>query len=82
MTITATEHGGGAVAGVEVSVDGATWHPAQVLPSGIWTYEYQPGSVGTATLRSRAIDDSGNVEVPLPGVTVNVVVGDCPCTSL
>src|SRR6267142_2155385 len=82
INVSATEHGGGAVAGVEVSVDGATWHPAQPLPSGLWTYDWQPGAVGSATLRSRAIDDSGNLEGPGIGVTVNVVAGDCPCTSL
>src|SRR4029079_12336598 len=31
---------------------------------------------------TRAIDDSGNLESPGPGTTVNIVAGDCPCTSL
>ncbi len=80
---TAVENGGGAVAGVEVSVDnGVTWRGANLLPSGIWTYEWTPGSPGSATLRSRAFDDSGNVESAAGGVTVEIIPGACPCTSL
>ncbi len=80
---TATEVGGGTVAGVEISVDnGATWRSANLLPSGVWTYEWTPGSPGTATIKSRAFDDSGNVEGVGPGTTVTIGVGTCPCTSL
>jgi hypothetical protein len=79
---TVVENGGGTIAGVEVSVDGATWHTAKLLPSGVWTYEWTPGSPGTATIRSRAFDDSGNLESAGPGTTVTVTPGTCPCTSL
>ncbi|PYR88034.1 MAG: hypothetical protein DMF84_29665 [Acidobacteria bacterium] len=80
---TAVENGGGKVAGVEVSVDnGATWHTANVLPSGVWNYEWAPGSPGPATIRSRAFDDSGNLESAGAGITVAVAPGTCPCTSL
>ncbi|PYR88036.1 MAG: hypothetical protein DMF84_29675 [Acidobacteria bacterium] len=80
---TAVENGGGTIAGVEVSVDnGTTWHTANLLPSGVWNYEWTPGSPGTANIRSRAFDDSGNVESAGPGATVIVGVGTCPCTSL
>ncbi|HXT31510.1 MAG TPA: N,N-dimethylformamidase beta subunit family domain-containing protein, partial [Vicinamibacterales bacterium] len=82
ITGTATEHGGGAVAGVEVSLDGSTWHAAVRPTAGTWAYDWQPGGIGTATIRTRAIDDSGNLESPGPGTTVNIVAGDCPCTSL
>ncbi|HTH07237.1 MAG TPA: DUF4082 domain-containing protein, partial [Ilumatobacteraceae bacterium] len=73
--------GGGAVAGVEVSVDGGTtWHPAH--GSSTWSYDWTPGSLGNAVIRTRGIDDSGNLEAAGPGIIVNVVQGDCPCTSL
>jgi hypothetical protein len=67
---TAQEQGGGRVSGVEVSVDGGTtWHPASGLES--WTYTWTPRSSGTVTIKSRAIDDSGNLETPSAGVTIN-----------
>ncbi|HMC68224.1 MAG TPA: N,N-dimethylformamidase beta subunit family domain-containing protein, partial [Mycobacteriales bacterium] len=79
----AVENGGGTVAGVEVSVDnGATWHTANLQTSGVWTYEWSAGSPGTANIRSRAFDDSGNVEGAGAGITVSIVAGACPCTSL
>jgi hypothetical protein len=71
---------GGVVGGVEVSVDGgATWHPAN--GRGSWTYAWTPAATGAVTLRSRAVDDSGNLQ-PTPasrGVTVTAAV--CPCTA-
>ena len=78
---TATDAGGGVVGGVEVSTDdGATWHPATGRES--WTYSWTAGSSGTYTLRSRAVDDSGNLETPGPGVTVTAGTGNqsCPCS--
>jgi hypothetical protein len=70
---------GGVVGGVEVSVDnGATWHPAS--GRGSWTYSWTPGASGSATLRSRAVDDSGNLESPGPGVSVTIEPQSCPCT--
>ena len=75
---TATDTGGGVVGGVEVSTDnGATWHPA--TGRGAWTYTWVPGSVGTATLRVRATDDSGNVGAD---TTLAVTIGarSCPCS--
>ena len=80
VTGTATEQGGGVVAGVEVSIDnGTTWHTAQ--GTSVWNYDWTPGTPGAATIKVRAIDDSGNLGFP---TTVNVIVvqGDCPCTSL
>jgi hypothetical protein len=64
----------GVVGGVEVSGDGgATWHPATGLES--WTYEWTPRTLGPTTIQSRAVDDSGNLEVPGAGVSVTVVPG-------
>jgi hypothetical protein len=72
VTITGTASDvGGLVGGVEMSVDGGTtWHPAVGTTS--WTYSWTPAALGTATIRSRAVDDSGNLEVPTAGVTVSI----------
>ncbi|MFL6449643.1 MAG: N,N-dimethylformamidase beta subunit family domain-containing protein [Bryobacteraceae bacterium] len=62
---------GGALAAVEVSVDaGTTWHPAN--GTGSWSYAWTPGTSGSVTIKSRATDDSGNVESPSAGVNVTV----------
>jgi hypothetical protein len=71
---TAVDSGGGVVAGVEVSVNGGlTWHPAS--GRGTWSYTWSPTTVGPATIRSRAVDDSGNLETPAAGVAVTVAPG-------
>ena len=71
ITGTASDSGGGVVAGVEVSVDGgATWHPAS--GTNDWTWSWTPGSSGQVTLMSRATDDSLNTETPSAGVVVTV----------
>jgi Bacterial Ig domain len=58
---TAVDRGGGRVGGVEVSVDGGvTWHPAAGRES--WSYRWTPAVSGRVTVRSRAVDDSGNLE--------------------
>ncbi len=68
---TAADTGGGVVAGVEVSTDGGvTWEPAQGTSS--WSYKWVPGSGGSTTILSRAVDDSGNLQTPSAGVSVNV----------
>jgi hypothetical protein len=70
ITGTAQDGGGGVVAGVEVSVDGGlTWHPATGRSN--WTYSWTPRTSGSVTIKSRAIDDSGNIEQPSAGVIVN-----------
>jgi hypothetical protein len=51
---------GGRVGGVEVSVNGVPWHPAAGRES--WSYTWTPGASGTVTIRSRAVDDSGNLQ--------------------
>jgi hypothetical protein len=79
VTGTASDTGGGLVAGVEVSFDGGnTWHPATGTSS--WTYTWVPTSTGTASLQSRAVDDSGNLETPSTAVSVDVAPPICPCT--
>ncbi|MDB5527037.1 MAG: hypothetical protein JWR51_140 [Devosia sp.] len=68
---TATDTGGGLVAVVEVSTDGgATWHRATGYNN--WTYTWTPSIGGNYTIRSRAVDDSVNLETPSAGRTVTV----------
>jgi hypothetical protein len=74
---TAADGGGGVVGGVEVSVDGSAWHPATGRES--WTYSWTPTTQGDATLRVRAVDDSGNLGAA-SSVTVHVGARACPCS--
>ena len=71
ITGSATDSGGGVVAGVEVSVDGGTsWHPT--TGTDRWSYEWRaPDGTGSTTILTRATDDSLNMEVPQEGITVN-----------
>jgi hypothetical protein len=63
--------GDGTIGGVEVSVDGGvTWHPA--TGHSDWTYSWKPTLVGPTTIRSRAVDDTGNLENPTNFINVNV----------
>lgn len=77
---TASDTGGGQVAGVEISVDGGTtWHPASGTTS--WTYTWRVGAApGPVTISTRAVDDSGNLETPGAGVTATIDPAACPCT--
>lgn len=76
VTGTATDTGGGRVAGVEVSTDaGDTWHPATSGTSS-WSYTYVQKGVGATPIRVRATDDSANIG---PVVTRSVTV-TCPCS--
>jgi hypothetical protein len=79
---TAADAGGGMVGGIEVSVDGgATWSMANGRAN--WSYIWTPTTEGSVTIRSRAVDDSGNIESPSAGVAITVGSGDspnCPCS--
>src|SRR5262249_59991830 len=57
-------------------------HRCQMHTTHHWAYDSKRGAGGTATIRTRAVDDNGNLETPGPGVTVTIGPGDCPCTSL
>ena len=79
---TATDSGGGVVAGVEISADGgATWHPVTSMSAAAasvtWSYTWEATGAGNVQLETRATDDSGNIESPGDGVTVTV---GCPCS--
>ncbi|MDX6654821.1 MAG: hypothetical protein QOH18_1535, partial [Solirubrobacterales bacterium] len=69
---------GGVVAAVEVSTDGgATWHLANGTTS--WTYNWNVDRANSATIKARAVDDSGNIGSPTAGTTVAI---SCPCSML
>jgi hypothetical protein len=71
VTGTAQDFGGGIVAGVEVSTDGGTsWFKATGREN--WSYSWVVQASGTYTIRSRAVDDSVNVETPTTGKQVTV----------
>jgi hypothetical protein len=74
---TATDAGGGQVGGVEISTDnGETWRPVTSGTSS-WTYSWTAHGAPSTRIRTRATDDSGNIETPGVGALVNV---NCPCT--
>ncbi|MDR7158574.1 N,N-dimethylformamidase beta subunit family domain-containing protein, partial [Arthrobacter sp. BE255] len=73
---TALDSGGGVVAGVEVTADGGkTWHLASGTTN--WSYQYVAHGSPISILRSRAVDDSGNLEIPASGRSIQV---NCPCS--
>jgi len=75
----ATDYGGGVVGEVDVSWDGGnTWHPA--LGRENWSYTFVPNVSGPLSIMSRAVDDSGNLELPRPDITLNVSPRSCPCS--
>ncbi|MCB9316491.1 MAG: DUF4082 domain-containing protein [Lewinellaceae bacterium] len=82
---TASELGGGIVAGVEVSLDGGTtWQVATGTTN--WTYNWVPAANGSVVILSRAFDDSGNIEAagtPPAANAITVTIDGtvtCPCT--
>ncbi|WP_454618196.1 DUF4082 domain-containing protein [Bradyrhizobium cenepequi] len=72
VTITGTASDvGGVIASVEVSTDnGLTWYT--VTGDETWSYSWSPLVAGTYTIRTRAVDDSINLETPSAGITVTV----------
>jgi hypothetical protein len=71
ITGTASDTGGGSVVRVEVSVDGgATFSTA--AGTNPWSFNWTPTSPGPATIRSRAVDNSGNVQDPTTVIAVTV----------
>lgn len=73
VTGTASDLGGGRVAGVEVSFDnGLSWWKAEGRET--WSYTWTAPAAGAYTIRSRAADDSLNLEAPATGTTVSVTL--------
>jgi len=82
ITGSASDAGGGVVAGVEISTDGgSTWHPAAIsgpdAQSVGWSYAWVAHGYPAATIETRAVDDSGNLEKPSDATTVSIT---CPCS--
>ncbi|WP_433306499.1 DUF4082 domain-containing protein [Actinoplanes sp. CA-030573] len=68
---TATDAGGGRVAGVEVSTDGGdTWHPATGTAS--WSYTFISNGTAAQVVKVRAVDDSANIETSPASVTLDL----------
>ncbi|MGO4440700.1 DUF4082 domain-containing protein [Rhizobium sp. RAF56] len=77
ITGTAQDTGGGVVAGIEVSTDGGqTWHKADGRET--WSYSWIAQASASYVLKSRAVDDSLNLETPSAGKQVTVSL---PSTS-
>src|SRR5262249_3723803 len=74
ITGTASDAGGGTVARVDVSVDGgATFSAARGTTS--WSFIWTPTTPGQVSIRSRAVDNSGNVQTIPAEITVIRAVG-------
>ncbi|GGB92486.1 N,N-dimethylformamidase beta subunit family domain-containing protein [Dyadobacter sediminis] len=81
VNISGTASDANTVAGIEVSTDeGKTWRLATGTTS--WNFSWIPVTQGSATIRSRAFDDSGNLSA-VNTVNVNITAPaaqPCPCT--
>lgn len=77
--ITGTASDAGVVAAIDVSVDGGnSWSRATGTTS--WSYSWTPTAIGTVNIKTRAIDDWGNIETPSSGISVLVSAQPCPCS--
>ena len=79
ITGTAVESGGGLLSGVEVSTNGGTtW--TRATGTSNWSFNWVVSGTGSATIKSRSYDDSGNMETPSGGVTITITASaPCPC---
>src|SRR5262245_3235742 len=71
ITGTASDAGGGTVAKVDVSVDGGATYSA-ATGTNAWSFNWTPNSPGPVTIKSRAVDNTGNVQTTLAEVHVTV----------
>jgi len=71
ITGTASDAGGGTVDKVEVSVDGGATYSA-ATGTNAWSFNWTPSSPGPATIKSRAVDNTGNVQNPPAEIHVTV----------
>ena len=76
---TSSDTGGSSVKMVEVSIDGGdSWVTATAVTATAtgfdWEYVWSTPVVGSYTIKSRATDNVGNIEVPSAGVTATVAV--------
>jgi hypothetical protein len=84
VSITGTASDNAVVAGLEISVDGGvTWNVAttsDIDGTVTWSYTWIPEIQGSINIKTRGFDDSGNMEIAGPGITVNILPPVCPCT--
>jgi len=71
VTGTANDAGGGSVVRVEVSVDGGATYSA-AAGTNAWSFNWTPSAPGPATIKSRAVDNTGNVQDPPAEIRVTV----------
>src|SRR6266542_5160651 len=71
ITGTASDPGGGTVDKVEVSVDGGATYSA-ATGTNAWSFNWTPNSPGPAPIKSRAVDNTGNVQNPPAEIHVTV----------
>ena len=72
ITGTASDAGGGTVARVEVSMDGAT---SVATGTTTWSFSWTPTTPGRVFITIRAVDNSGNQQNPPAFISVDVVIG-------
>jgi hypothetical protein len=72
ITGTASDAGGGSVVRVEVSVDGGANYSA-ATGTNAWSFNWTPSAAGPAPIKSRAVDNTGNVQNPPTDIAVIVV---------
>jgi len=77
ITGTASDNGGGSVARVDVSVDGGANYSA-ATGTDTWSFNWTPSAPGPVTIKSRAVDNTGNVQNPPTEIHITV---DAPPTS-
>jgi hypothetical protein len=71
ITGTASDPGGGTVVRVEVSVDGGLNY-STATGTNAWSFNWMPNSPGPVTIKSRAVDNTGNVQNPPAEIHVTV----------
>src|SRR5262249_59323194 len=77
ITGTASDAGVGSVVRVEVSVNGGSTYSA-ASGTNDWSFNWTPSFPGPMTIKSRAVDNTGNVQNPPAEIHVTV---DAPPTS-
>src|SRR6266542_3505432 len=71
ITGTASNAGGRSVVRVEVSVDGGATFSAATGTTA-WSFNWTPTTPGPATIKSRAVDNTGSVQNPPAEIHVKV----------
>ncbi len=87
VTVSGTAVDAGGLNRIEVSVNGgSSWQTATGTAN--WTYTWTPATTGTILIKSRGIDNTGNIETAGSAIASNVIsvnivaasTNNCPCT--